>query len=723
MNSRKSHLNKKRDCGPSLRVNRFVLVLVGALVAWLWCFRAVAADAISPTTQAQIESLMAEKAARSPAEQKMDSQLIYFAKRSRNQAITLAVPSLETDVRTNTDGHVLVDITATVSAGLLDFIVQSGGVVINHFAAYDAVRAQLPVAAFDALATRLDVRFIEPAAVAISNTGPVISEGDRTHRADFARANFPTNGGSGVKVGVLSNGVASLTVSKANGEINANATVIAGQQGTGDEGTAMMEIIQDLVPNAQLYFATAGGGTANMAANILALQAAGCSVIVDDVTYFNESPFQDQIISQAVNTISAAGVMYFSSARNSGSKDKGTSGTWEGDFADGGASGIGSKAGRLHDFGGGVPFNPVTSVSSNSGGVGRVDLFWADPIGASSNDYDLFVINSTGTVLRSSTNLQSGTQNPYETVGTLNLNERIVIVKTTAAAPRFLHLDTGRSRIASSTAGNVRGHNAAGAANAFSVAATNAGNSPSPNFFVGGATNPLEAFSSDGPRRIFFTPSGTAITPGNFSSTGGQVLAKPDFTAADGVATSVPGFNPFFGTSAAAPHAAAIAALLKSYAPSLTPAEIRTLLSTTALDIEAPGYDRDSGSGIIMALAALQAILLPVHSADTDENFQISLLELTRVIEIYNTRNGTTRTGCYKADAAGEDGFAPDPTRPPGAIVTLPFYHSADSNRDGNVTLLELTRVIELYNYRNGTTRTGQYHVQAGTEDGFAPGP
>jgi formylglycine-generating enzyme len=50
-------------------------------------------------------------------------------------------------------------------------------------------------------------------------------------------------------------------------------------------------------------------------------------------------------------------------------------------------------------------------------------------------------------------------------------------------------------------------------------------------------------------------------------------------------------------------------------------------------------------------------------------------------------------------------------------------YHSADSNRDGRIGLLELTRVIELYNYRIGTVRTGEYHLQAGTEDGFAPGP
>jgi formylglycine-generating enzyme required for sulfatase activity len=51
------------------------------------------------------------------------------------------------------------------------------------------------------------------------------------------------------------------------------------------------------------------------------------------------------------------------------------------------------------------------------------------------------------------------------------------------------------------------------------------------------------------------------------------------------------------------------------------------------------------------------------------------------------------------------------------------IYHTADSNRDARIDLLELTRVIELYNYRIGTVRTGAYHLKAGTEDGFAPGP
>ncbi len=111
------------------------------------------------------------------------------------------------------------------------------------------------------------------------------------------------------------------------------------------------------------------------------------------------------------------------------------------------------------------------------------------------------------------------------------------------------------------------------------------------------------------------------------------------------------------------------------------------------------------------------------HSADSNGDFEISLFELTRVIELYNTRYGTTRTGSYKLSSTSEDGFAVDATRPVAGTTALSRYHSGDSNRDGQLSLAELTRVIELYNSRDGTVRTGRHHVQAGTEDGFAPGP
>ena len=114
-----------------------------------------------------------------------------------------------------------------------------------------------------------------------------------------------------------------------------------------------MEIIHDMAPGADIIFATAFRSEESFADNIRALAAAGCKVIVDDVSWSDEGVFQDSVIAQAVNDVTALGVTYFSSAANSGSKTFGTSGTWEGDFLDGGASPFiltGKIPGRIHNF-------------------------------------------------------------------------------------------------------------------------------------------------------------------------------------------------------------------------------------------------------------------------------------------------------------------------------------------------------------------------------------
>jgi hypothetical protein len=126
--------------------------------------------------------------------------------------------------------------------------------------------------------------------------------------------------------------------------------------------------------------------------------------------------------------------------------------------------------------------------------------------------------------------------------------------------------------------------------------------------FVGGAVNPVEPFSSDGPRQIFYDRDGRPITPGNLLAGGGFVRQKPDLAAADGASTATPGFLPFFGTSAAAPHAAAIGALALSLVPTLTEEQLRQLYRGVALDIEGVGVDRDSGVGVVNAFPALAAL-------------------------------------------------------------------------------------------------------------------
>ena len=130
------------------------------------------------------------------------------------------------------------------------------------------------------------------------------------------------------------------------------------------------------------------------------------------------------------------------------------------------------------------------------------------------------------------------------------------------------------------------------------------------------------------------------------------------------------------------------------------------------------------GSTPLQVLASPDPLVIRrYHSADTDHDGRISLLELTRVIELYFTRLGSVRTGSYRLDRGSEDGFAPEPLRAADSTDPLGAYHSVDANRDGRVDLVELTRMIQIYNYRIGSLRTGQYSDRADTVDGFAPGP
>jgi len=561
------------------------------------------AEAIHDSALQQISALQAEKASRTPAQLKMDSQLIYALKQSLNQAIAPGVTNLRVFVQAEADGRVKVDLKATVTQDLLSFIQNLGGSILSSVPGFQAVRALVPLSLTETLAGRADVQFVQAAVAHGTRTGSVDSEGDTTHRAAEARQDFGATG-LGVKVGVLSDSVDYLSQAVSTGDLPPNVTVLPGQSGvpgTG-EGTAMLEIVYDLAPGAQLFYATGDGGPANFAQNILNLRAAGCDIIVDDIFYFNESPFQDAIIAQAVNSVTADGALYFSAAGNEGNLTHGTSGTWEGDFLDGGAAGppVNGKGGTLHSFG--------TNAYDNVTGVGFATILdWSDPLGASTNDYDLYVLDATGvTVVSASTTVQNGGQDPYEIVAPPNVGERVVVVLATGTN-RFLHLDTIRGQLSVNTAGNITGHPTA--RNAFACSAVDV-HTAYPNPFSGGAANPVESFSSDGPRRVFYNVNGTPITPGDFSSTGGFVRQKPDITAADGVATTLPpfsGLNPFYGTSAAAPHAAAIAALLKSFNPTLTPSQVRAILTSSALDNEAPGYDFNAGYGIVMAYQALQA--------------------------------------------------------------------------------------------------------------------
>ena len=523
----------------------------------------------------------------------------------RGLPVAAGIPSLQTGVEIAADGGVLLDVRADVDDALRVRIEALGGRIVSSVPSREALRVRLPIDAVETLASDPAVRRIRPADLAFTRKIDT-SEGDGAHFASAARAAFGVDG-TGVTVGVLSDGVSSLASLIASGDLPAGVTVLPGQAGSGSEGTAMLEIIHDLAPGASLMFATAFTSQASFASNIVALRNAGADVIVDDVGYFAEAVFQDDDVAAAVDQVVADGALYFSAAGNEGNVDHGTAGVWQGDFV----PGPNFRGHPAHDYGGGDITNEVTQDSPSA-----FTLHWSDPIGASANDYDLFLTNKSGTVIvAASTNVQSGSGDPFEIIGSgPNDQGRQLIIVRTAGQARFLHLNANRGRLEHVSIGQIGGH--PGARGAVAVAAVDARGKTAG--FTG--TEPVETYSSDGPRRVFYAADGSPYTPGNFSATGGELRGKPEIAGADCVSTATPGFSPFCGTSAAAPHAAAIAALLIERAggpASADPAAIVAAMRGTTLDIEAPGVDRDAGSGIAHALAAAGAVS-PGCSGDPD---------------------------------------------------------------------------------------------------------
>ena len=230
--------------------------------------------------------------------------------------------------------------TATVTPALLGAIAAAGGTVVNSFPQYRAVRAWLPLDQLEAIADLPEVTTIRPADQALNNK-LTTSEGDVAHRADRPdRVRRHRRRGQGRcalgQRGQPGDGAGLRRRRRGDGARRPERDRHLRRPPLLGEGTALLELVSDLAPGASLFFATGNGGQASFASNILALRAAGCDVIVDDLIYFAEPVFQDGIIAQAVNTVSASGALYFSSAGNEGNKNDGTSGVWEGDFLDSG---------------------------------------------------------------------------------------------------------------------------------------------------------------------------------------------------------------------------------------------------------------------------------------------------------------------------------------------------------------------------------------------------
>lgn len=585
--------------------------------------------AIAPSALKQIQEIYAFKAKLTPAEQKMSSNLALNYRIAQGKNVG-NLAHFATPLAHDSNGRIEVEVSGYMTPSLLSSSAmkfsekENGQTPVAAFRT-GKIRTHVKEAELLDLANSSDVKTISEPRGFHTNVGSYTSQGYLAHRANSVVSSGVN--GTGVKVGVLSDSASAARVAAliASGDLPANTVVLPGQAGPSDgedEGAAMMEIVHDMAPGAQIFFATADNSETSFANNIRTLRFTyGCDIIVDDVSYFDESVFEDGTVADAVNDIVSDGGMYFSAAANSGNLSSGTSGTWEGDFTSAGTNtlvtGLEGTTVPINNFS--LTSTPQGYDTLTSAANSGVWLHWADPNAGATDDYDLFILNSTGTTVKGySAGTQNGTQDPLEyvypssTCGTSTpsgycpaVGDRIVVALY-AGSSVALHIDTERATVSIGTSGATFGHNAG--KNTFSMAAVywNAAKHGAVPF-TGGASNPDETFSSDGPRKIFFNPDGSAITAGNyrFATNGGTTLIKPDAAAADGVFCATPGFLPFFGTSAAAPHAAGIAALVKSANPSLTNTQIINILHATTLDNMEPGVDRDSGYGILSAITAV----------------------------------------------------------------------------------------------------------------------
>ena len=574
------------------------------------------AQAPSKAVVSQIAAIQQIKQNFTPAQKKMDSALAFASVAQGSPATVSAFSSAMPQLAMSANNKVIVDVHGTVSPALAQAIQKAGGDVLYQSARWNSIHAALPLASIDSIASRSDVVRMAKAPMVRTGVGSLTSQGYLAHRAKQVVEQQGITG-AGINVGVLSDSasLARIAALKASGDLPPTASVLPGQDGSPgtDEGAAMMEIVYDMAPGSNQIFATAFTSEASFADNIIALQQAGCKVIADDVAYSDEGAFQDTIIAQAVNQVVANGTTYLSSAGNSGSKLNNNSSTYEGDFKDGGpvTGVIGAfegGQGSFHDFGTGQLFDTYV------GATGVAVLQWSDPYGGACNDYDLFVTDPTGATIKG---FSAGRQDcslasiPDEEFQYANpvAGDRIYVVLYSGVA-RALHVDSFfGGALAIGTTGNTYGHNAG--KNTIGLAATYWGSAHKGAVPFTGMANPVEPFSSDGPRKIFYQPNGTPITPGNylFATNGGTTLLKPDLTAADGVFTKTPGFLPFFGTSAASPHAAGIAALVLQARPGYTPAQVKTAMVKSALDNMAAGCDINGGCGVAMANGAVSYAL------------------------------------------------------------------------------------------------------------------
>jgi len=602
-----------------------------------------------------------------------------------------------------TDDTVVIDAVASGDVGVLKSELEQLGMQ-NVGVFGRVVSGRLPLIAINDMAELDGLKFARPS-LFTTHAGTCTSQGDEAIRSDVVRSTLGIDGG-GIAVGTLSdsfNCLGGAGQGVADGDLPAGIVVL--QEGDcefdTDEGRALMEIIFDVAPGASQVFRTADFGQANFAQGIMDLGAFGADVIVDDIIYFAEPMFQDGIIAQAVDSVVESGVSYFSSAGNEG-RD-----SYESQFIPSGfLVVINDRVCEAHDFDPG-PATDIFQGITIPEDTGLVMSFqWDSPFFSvsgppgSSNDLDILLLDSSETVA-----LAGGVDNniggdPVEVFGFSNppdsgeSNFNLLIARCIGPNPgriknvffNFLG-DINQYETNSST---IYGHANSSGGEAVGAAFY----AETPEFGVSPAL--LEFFSSAGGTPILFDTNGNKLqTP--------VARMNPDVVGPDGVNTSfigvdLPG-NPcpsFFGSSASAPHAAGVAALMLDVQASLPPGELYGLMELTALEMgprnartiaddstASQNFNFDSGFGFIQADLAVQQLIVEIDVTPTEIDFGIvnEGASVDREITISNVSLGSqpltvNNLGIIGADASKFKQGATTPfTLGPGEskVVTVKF--------------------------------------------------